>query len=196
MGYAVFESTNMASTHFAERIFDAVCDENVENGTFGYLDGLAEGHSNIYNFKKGTADGAHVVVADNPAWNEDTCRITNQRRDQYVIEAGTPFRVRVVKVNDEFAISIDGITPATQSVVTDETDFTANDVLLTIDDTGKLKAATATTEVAVMEARIERKRLVGGTLVTKERTYGRSGAMYEARVRALGSAESDNVTLI
>lgn len=102
----------------------------------------------------------------------------------------------MVKVNDEFAISIDGITPATQSVVTDETDFAANDVLLTIDTTGKLKAATAATDGAVMEARIERKRLVGGTIVTKERTYGRSGAMYEARVRVLGSAESDNVTLI
>ena len=29
--YSVFESTNMASTHYAERIFDCVCDELVQS---------------------------------------------------------------------------------------------------------------------------------------------------------------------
>ena len=38
--YTVFESVNMKSTHYAERIFDAVATEDIENGTFGYLDGL------------------------------------------------------------------------------------------------------------------------------------------------------------
>ena len=33
----VFESTNMKSSRFAERIFDAVAEEDIENGTFGYL---------------------------------------------------------------------------------------------------------------------------------------------------------------
>ena len=43
MAYCVFESTNMGTTKYAERIFDAVFTEDVENGTFGYLDGLEDG---------------------------------------------------------------------------------------------------------------------------------------------------------
>ena len=50
MAYTVFESTNMASTKYAERIFDAVSTEDIENGTFGYLDGLADGEDVTYNF--------------------------------------------------------------------------------------------------------------------------------------------------
>ena len=62
--YTVFESTNMGSTHYAERIFDAVATTDVENGTFGYLDGLADGESNIYKFVAGTKEGEPVVVVD------------------------------------------------------------------------------------------------------------------------------------
>jgi hypothetical protein len=46
--YTVFDSVNMASTKYAERIFDCVCDENVENGTFGYMAELVD--RNIYQF--------------------------------------------------------------------------------------------------------------------------------------------------
>ena len=87
--YTVFESVNMGSTHYAERIFDAVADVDVENGTFGYLDGLADGETNVYNFKAGTKAGEKIVVADNPAWSEDSSRTVNQRKDKYVIPAGT-----------------------------------------------------------------------------------------------------------
>lgn len=185
MAYAVFESVNMGSTHFAERIFDAIADVDIENGTFGYLDGLADGETNVYNFKAGTKTGERVVVADQPAWDEDTCRRTNQRRDKFIIKAGTRFRVRVVKVNDEFGITIEGVTAATQETVTNETDFATNDVFLTIDASGKLAASTSSTADAVMEARIERKRMIGGTLVTTAHTYGYSNAMYEVRIKTM-----------
>ena len=183
--YTVFESTNMGSTKYAERIFDAVADTDIENGTFGYLDGLAEGEAVTYNFKPGTKAGEKVVVVDNPAWDEDTCRKSNQRKDNYIIPAGTRFRVRVVKVTDEFAIGIKGVTSATQSVVTGVTDFIANDVFLTIDASGKLVAKTETTADAAMEARIMRKRISGGTIVTGARSYGYSRDMYEAKVNIL-----------
>ena len=176
--YTVFESVNMGSTHYAERIFDAVADVDIENGTFGYLDGLAEGETNVYNFKAGTKAGAKVVVADNPAWTEDASRTVHQRKDKYIIEAGTKFRVRVVKVNDEFGITIEGVTAATQSKM----DVGA---YLTIDATGKLVAKTATTADAVMEAVVERKRVVGGSLATAAHNYGYSKVMYEARINAL-----------
>lgn len=183
--YTVFESTNMASTHYAERIFDAVSDVDVENGTFGYLDGLVEGEQVVYKFVAGYKKGEPVVVVDHPAWSEDTCRITNQRRDKYVNEAGKKFRVRVVKKLDEFGITIEGVTSATQAVVTAVSDFTANSVFLTIDATGKLVASATSTADAVMEAKIMRKRIVGGTLITTAHKYGYSAAMYEAKVVAL-----------
>ena len=180
----VFESTNMASTKYAERIFDCVCDENVENGTFGYMGELVD--RNMYKFVKGAKAGEKVLVVDQPAWDEDTSSVLNQRRNHFYIPAGTPFRARVVKVNDEFGITIEGISSATQTVVTEQTDFMKNDVFLTVGDDGKLVASTSSTEGAVMEARVERKRLMGAKLVTPLRQYGSDNFMYEARIKTLG----------
>lgn len=177
--YIVFESVNMKSTHYAERIFDAVATVDIENGTFGYLDGLDDNEDVIYKFKKGSATGKQVVVVDQPAWNPDECKITNQRKDNFIIKAGTPFRVRVVAFNDEFAISVDGFTSATQSTA-DVGKF------LTIDaTTGKLVVGDSTTSAAKFEATIMRKRIQGATLVTVANTYGYSRTMYEAKVTTL-----------
>lgn len=177
--YTVFESTNMGSTHYAERIFDAVAEVDIENGTFGYLGDQEKEGSHIYKFVKGAQAGKPVVVVDQPAWTEDESKITNQRKDQFIIKAGTPFRVRVVKVNDEFGITIEGVTTASQ-------DKMKIGAFLTIDDTtGKLVAANATTADAVMEAKVERKRTVGGTLVTSAHNYGYANVMYNARITTL-----------
>lgn len=176
--YNVFESTNMASTHYAERIFDAVCDVDVENGTFGYLDGLAEGQSHIYNFKSGTKEGAVVVVADQPAWSEDTCRMTNQRKDKFVIEAGVPFRVRVVKVNDEFATAIEGFAAESREAV-------ADGKYVSINTAGKLVVADAPVEGAAMNGKIMRNRVMGSVITTAVRDYGYARKMYEVKVETL-----------
>lgn len=179
--YTVFESVNMGGTHYAERIFDAIAETDVENGTFGYLDGLASGESNIYTFKPGTKDGESVVVVDQPVWTEDNSRTANQRKNKFIIEAGTKFRVRVVKKNDTFGISEEGITATSR----EKLDV---DAFLTIDaTTGKLIAADATAgDASAMEAVVERKRLAGGTLVTAAHNYGYSRYIYEARVKILG----------
>lgn len=177
--YNVFESTNMATTHYAERIFDAVCDVDVENGTFGYLDGLADGESHTYKFVAGTKEGAFVVVADQPAWTEDTSRKTNQRKDKFVIEANTRFRVRVVKVRDEFATAAEGFTSETRA----NADV---DKYVTIDAvTGKLVVANAPVDGAVMNAKIMRTRMMGSTVVTGVRNYGYARKMYEVKVESL-----------
>ena len=177
--YCVFESTNMASTKFAERIYDAVATVDIENGTFGYLDGLADGELVTYNFVAGTKEGEEVVVVDQPAWDEDTCRITNQRRDKFVIPAGTRFRVRVVKVRDEFGITAEGFTPETREKA-DVEKFATIDAT-----TGKLVVADAPVEGAAMNVKIKRKRTLGGTIVTGVRNYGYTTIMYEARVKSL-----------
>ena len=181
----VFWSSNLRSVHFAERIFDAVClDENIENGTFGYLEEQVDSH--IYKFVKGFKVGQPVFVAHNPEWNYDDSRLTSQAKRNFVIEAGVPFRAFGLHKLDEFGISIDGITPATQSVAKETTDFMANDVYLTIDETtGKLVASTTSNPDAVMEARIMRKYITGNTLVTPLRTYGLDSAIYEAKINVL-----------
>lgn len=180
----VFWSSNLRATHFAERIFDAVCDEVVENGTFGYLEAQVDSH--IYKFVKGFKVGEPVVVAHNPEWNYDDSRLTSQAKHNFVIEAKTPFRAFGLHKADEFGISIEGITTATQNVVTDEKDFMANNVYLTIDETtGKLVASAERKEDAVMEARIMRKYITGNKLVTPLRSYGRSSEIYEAKINVL-----------
>ncbi|MCM1223046.1 MAG: hypothetical protein NC548_52200 [Lachnospiraceae bacterium] len=178
--YTVFESVNMASTKYAERIFDCIAEEDIENGTFGYLNGLADGETNVYNFKKGTKSGETVIVADQPAWSENTSLTSNQRRDKFIIEAGTRFRVRVVKKNDEFGITAEGVTTATQNK------FNVG-AYVTIDaSTGKLVASeTAPAASAVMGAIVERKRTMGGTLATTAHNYGYSRVIYECRVTTL-----------
>lgn len=181
MAYTRFESTNMASTKYAERIFDAVATTDIENGTFGYLNGLADGESVTYNFVKGTKEGAEVVVADNPAWSEDTTKITNQARRNYIIKAGTRFRARVIKKDDEFGITIEGVTPASQAAMKPK-------AFVTIDGTtGKLVAsATAPSGSPIFVGEVMRKRVDGGRLVTAGNVnYGYSADIFEVKVNEL-----------
>lgn len=182
--YSVFESTNMASTKYAERIFDAVATVDIENGTFGYLDGLATDETVIYNFVAGTKAGEQVVVADNPAWTEDECRKTNQRKDKYIIPAGTPFRVRVVKVNDEFAINKEGFVADTTDANLVASTKTAPK-MVTIDATGKLAVAASAADGAVMVGELMRVRQVGGVIKTTAHDYGYTRKMYEVKVKSL-----------
>ena len=176
MAYTVFESINMGSTHYDGKIFDAIATEDIENGTFGYLDGLQEGSEVIYVFKKGYKEGESVFVVDNPAWDEDTCHRTNQRKDKYVNKADVPFRVREINKNDKFGITIDGVTVATQG----DMDIEAH---VTIDaTTGKLVAKAETTGDAKFEGVVEGKRIAGATLVTPANTYGHSAVIYKVRV--------------
>lgn len=176
--YGVFESVNMASTKYAERIYDAVADTDIENGTFGYLDGLADGETVIYKFVAGTKAGEPVVVVDNPAWTEDECLRSNQRKDKYINKAGTPFRVRKLKKGDVFGINAACVTSATAEKLD-------TGAFLTIDTTGKLKAADTTTASAVMEAVVESKRAQGGMITTTAHNYGYSRMMYVAVVKTL-----------
>lgn len=175
----VFESTNMSSTKYHGRIFDCIATEDIENGTFGYIDELADGYDVVYNFHKGYKAGKTVVVVDQPVWSEDTSRMTNQRKDKFIVENGTVFRVREVKKNNEFAISAEGFTPATVENVD-------VDKYVTIDETtGKLVVGDSVVESAIMNGKIMRKRVMGNTLVTAAHNYGYSRVMYEVKVESL-----------
>lgn len=170
----ILESINMASTGGATRIFDCVAEEVIENGMVGGLNGLADGYSHIYKFAKGAPEKNTYVIVDQPAWDEDTSKITNQRRDKFVIPAGTPFRARVLAVGDEFGINLEGFTMDSQS----EAKVGAYAV---VDASGKFKAQAAKPGSGSY-CQIMRKRIAGGTLATAAHNYGRAMDIYELRV--------------
>ena len=172
--HTVCETTNLRATHYAARIFDCVADVDIDNGTFGYMDELAEGFSHVYNFKAGTKEGKQVVMAHNPEWTEDTSNRLNQRKDKFVNVEGVPFRCFTLHEGDEFALSAEGFagTPEIGKYVS-------------IDNNGKLAVADAPVDDAVMVGKIMRKRQIGSTLVTGIRTYGYSRMMYTVKVESL-----------
>lgn len=172
--YSVCETTNLRAVHYAERIWDAVADFNVENGMLGYLEGLAEGETHTYNFVKGTKAGKQVVLAHNPEWTEDTSRMTNQRKDKFCIPAETKFRAFTLAVGDEFALSKEGF--AGEPVV---------GKFVSINENGKLVVADEAPANAVMVGKIMRERQVGSTLITNLRTYGYKRMMYTVKVETL-----------
>lgn len=172
--HAVAETTNLRCVHYAERIWDAVSTEDIDNGTFGYLDGVVAEGGVIYNFVKGTKDGAFVTMAHNPEWTEDTSKRTNQRKDKFYIESGIPFRAYTLHLGDEFALSPEGFEgePEVGKYVS-------------VNANGKLAVADAPVDGAVMVGKIMRKRQIGSTLVTNVRTYGYARMMYTVKVESL-----------
>ena len=177
--YNVFESTNMSSTKGAKRIFDCVSATPTENGTFGCLNGLASGESVVYNFAKGLSAGKEIVVVDQPAWTADTTYKSNQRKDQFIIPAGTKFRVRVIALDDEFAVNTACATTATVAAL-------LVGAYVTIDaTTGELVASATAATTPAFEGTVMRKRVQGATLVTTANTYGYSRDMYEIKVTTL-----------
>ena len=172
--HTVCETTNLRATHYVARIFDCVCDVDVDNGTFGYMDELAEGHSHVYNFKAGTKEGKQVVIAHNPEWTEDTSNRLNQRKDKFFIPAGTVFRAFVIDELDEVALSEQGFSGAPEV-----------GKYVTIDGNGKLVVADEATEGAAMVGKIMRKRQIGSTIVTPLRDYGYARMMYTVKAESL-----------
>lgn len=172
--HTVCETTNLRAVHYAERIWDAVAEIDVDNGTLGYLDGQYEDGGVIYNFKAGTSEGKFVVLAHNPEWTEDTSNRLNQRKDKFFVPAGVPFRAFALHEGDEFSLSPEG--------------FNAEPVIgkyVAINANGKLDVMDAAPEGAVMVGKIMRKRQIGSTLVTGVRTYGYERMMYTVKVESL-----------
>lgn len=171
--HCVAETSNLRCVHYAERIWDAVATEDIDNGTFGYLENPTDGGV-IHNFVKGTKTGSSVVMAHNPEWDYDTSRMTNQRKDKFYIEAGVPFRAYTLHKGDEFALSAEGFT-STPEV----------GKYVSVNANGKLDVADEAAEGAVMVGKIMRKRQIGSTLVTDLRTYGYERMMYTVKVESL-----------
>lgn len=178
--YNVFESTNMKSTYYAERILDVVCSTDVENGTFGYVENTDT--EDIKTFVKGYKNGCQILVADNPAWDLDMVNATTHsavRKDKYINKSDIPFRVRVVGKGDTFATAIEGVTTDSQTLM-------KKGAYLTIDTaTGKLVAKATSTSDAAFEAIVEKENMRGGLIETTAHKYGYARKMYQCTVKTL-----------
>lgn len=174
MIHTVCETSSLRAVHYAERIWDGVAAEDIDNGTIGYLDGQVEEGGVIYNFIKGTKEGMSPVLVHMPEWNPDTSNRLNQRKDKFFNEAGVPFRCFTLHKGDEFALSTEGFvgTPEIGKYVS-------------VNESGKLVVADAPVDGAVMVGKIMRKRQIGSTLVTGVRTYGYARMMYMVKVESL-----------
>ena len=171
--YSVCETTNLRAVHYAERIWDGICDVEIDNGTIGYLDGQHDEGGVIYNFVKGTKEGMSPVLVHMPEWNPDTSNRLNQRKDKFFNEAGVPFRCFGLRTGDEFALSEHGFAGAPEV-----------GKYVSVDGEGKLAVADAPVDGAVMVGKIMRKRQIGSTLVTGVREYGYERMMYTVKVES------------
>lgn len=174
MVHVVCETTNLRAVHYAERIWDGIATEDIDNGTIGYLDGQFEEGGVIYNFVKGVKEGMFPVLVHMPEWNPDTSNRLNQRKDKFFNEAGVPFRCFTLREGDEFALSPEGFagTPEVGKYVS-------------VNAEGKLAVADAPVDGAVMVGKIMRKRQIGSTLITEVRPYGYERMMYTVKVESL-----------
>lgn len=172
--HACCETTNLRAVHYAERIWDGISMEDIDNGTIGYLDGQYEDGGVIYNFVKGTKEGMSPVLAHMPEWNPDTSNRLNQRKDKFFNEAGIPFRCFTLHEGDEFALSTEGFVGEPEV-----------GKFVSIDENGKLAVADEAPADAVMVGKIMRKCQIGSTLVTKVREYGYARMMYTVKVESL-----------
>lgn len=165
MPYTIFESANMKSIHYAERMRDAVCTSDTENGTIGYIPIVPNG--DYYDFTPGLSDKAEfakIVLADNPPYDEEGVLLEAQRRSEYIIFANDKFRIRAVAVDDELKYSIDGFTAATQNLVKDTDDFYADPVYAYVDDTtGKLVASETAPSGEEFAGQITGKQMLAGS---------------------------------
>lgn len=182
----VFESVNVGSTVRIDRILDCVCDQIIFNGVFGYIGEKVEGKTHVYKFIPGFKSGEKLVVVDQPAWTPNTNLISNQRRDKFLIPAGKTFRVRILSVGDEFAMSKEGFKDG-------EGSFLSVGKYVYVDDQNGYPLHVANDVESIPEGNaygvVTRQRMVGAALITDENQflddnlgYGRSRVMYDIRM--------------
>jgi hypothetical protein len=107
MGKGIFESTNITGRNY---FFVSTVD--LENGMLVHKGGLIPGSKDVYEAlipTAGTISAEPVYAVGNPAWSYDSSSIVNQNEDNYIIKAGTVFRVYGLKPTDKFGIADYGI---------------------------------------------------------------------------------------
>ena len=107
MAKGIFESTNITG-----RNYSFVSAVDLENGMLVHKGELVPGSKDVYEAlipTSATINDEPVFMVGNPAWSYDTSSVVNQNEDNYIVKAGTVFRVYGLKVTDKFGIADYGI---------------------------------------------------------------------------------------
>lgn len=185
--YAVVETTRLAAVRGGAHIYSAIAEEDIQNGSVGYLGDLAENVEGYetYEFKTFDSDslGKHpVVLVANPEWDYCECRKTNQALYNYINKAGKVFRVFDLIRGDNYGITAPGLDVSGLSGSEIEEGY----YVITAEDTTKLK-------VVKTEAETNDSGFVGKiigivkktvTMTAKNgTTYGRPSTMYLINIK-------------
>jgi hypothetical protein len=103
----IFESTRITGKNYS-----FVSTVDLENGMLVHKGELVAGSKDVYEALIPTAStiaNEPVYVVGNPAWSYDASSAINQNEDNYVIKAGTVFRVYGMNVTDKFGVADYGI---------------------------------------------------------------------------------------
>lgn len=96
--YMVAESTNLTGA----RIFSLQANKDIQNGAIVGKGDLVTGETQIYNALDDYTDGMYVAI--NPAWSYKSETI-EQNEENYVNEAGVPFRAYRLEKDMKYKIS-------------------------------------------------------------------------------------------
>lgn len=182
--YTVVETSKLAAVYGGAHIYSAVSDEDIQNGSIGYIGLRAKNVEGQETYEFGIFDEdtlgkKKAVLVANPEGDYDECHRTNQALYNYINEAGKVFRAYDLIYNDKFALSESGFdTSGVESIEEDQY------VILTADSTTlKIVETEDETDGAGFVGIIEGKAKRGhGWTAKNGKTYGRPSVIYWVRV--------------
>lgn len=179
--HAIFESSMLGSTYYAERIMDGVAKEDLDNGVVGYLaETPKEGF--VYEFTKGTKAGERLVVIDAPPVPQvlGTSLRNDSNRALFFNPSGIAFRVRVLKETDEFGITPEGFDETSRKNI-------KVGAYVTVDANGKFVAGAIKEEESEFLGVIVGERNMGTTVAVAGGTLGDLSPIYRVKVQKLAT---------
>ena len=116
--YTIVETSKLAAVRGGGHIYSLIADEDIENGSVGYVGELSEDVEGLetHEFKTFSTDTlgtAKAVLVASTEWNYDDCSKANQLLSNYINEAGIAFRAYDLAYGDEFMISETGFSATT-----------------------------------------------------------------------------------
>lgn len=162
--YTIVETSKLAAIHGGGHIYSLIADEDIENGSIGYVGELSEDVEGLetHEFKTFTADtlgSAKAVLVASTEWNYDECSKKNQLLSNYINEAGIAFRAYDLAYADEFMLSDTGFD------ATGVESLAKGQYVILAADSTKLKVVATETETADAY-------FVGKIIGTANRGYG------------------------
>lgn len=181
--FTIVDTSNLAAVRGGAHIYSLVADEDIQNGSIGYVGVPAEEFEGVETyefgvFDKDTLNQKKAVLVANPEWNYED-GLAKQALSKYTNKAGVPFVALDLVEGDKFRLSEEGFD-ATGVDALEKGQF----VVLTAGDTKlKVVATEAETEGCGFVGRIDYMAKTGYGWITKSNTvYGMPINMWMVKV--------------